>query len=520
MGLIQVVRDELPSYWNLTILSTLAIAIAGIYVSSLAVYRLYFSPIANIPGPKLAAVTQWFETYYELVSGGGGNFTREIKKMHEKYGPIVRINPTEVHIDDVEYYETLYAPSMPYSKLQMFENRFNMPRATFATASHDLHKPRRAALAPFFSTRRIQGHGRLMQELVDRICGRLTEEYQGKGKALILNDVYGCLSGDVITNLAFARSYDLLSTEHWESPFTIAVNNLIRDSHTMTHFSWIIPFMNLFPDKLIMAISDNARPIVQFRQEMEQQIRDILAGKNEDAKLASYDTVFAELLNSKLPPHELTQDRLQNEAVSVIGAGFETTRWALTVASYHILANPAITERLRQELIEAIPDPDNILSWADLQALPYLTACIEEALRLSYGIVQRSPRVSPEIGFQYKDIHIPPGFPVSMDNWHMHHNETVFPDSYTYKPERWLGNPKGPDGVKNLSRYMVAFGRGNRMCLGMPMAYCEIYIALASLFRRFEFQLFETGRDNVDFAQDYVTPQPKKGSLGVRVLVK
>lgn len=111
---------------------------------------------------------------------------------------------------------------------------------------------------------------------------------------------------------------------------------------------------------------------------METQIRDLLSGKNEQAKLASHDTIFAELLNSKLPAHELSETRLQNEAVSVIGAGFETTRWALTVSSYHILANPAISQRLRQELIDAIPDPENIPPWAELQALPYLSACIEE----------------------------------------------------------------------------------------------------------------------------------------------
>jgi cytochrome P450 len=181
-------------------------------------------------------------------------------------GPIVRINPWEVHIDDVEYYETLYAPSAPYSKLKFFENRFNMPQATFATADFHFHKPRRAALAPFFSTRRIQGHAPFIQSLVERICARLTEEYQGKGKALILNDVYGCLSGDVITNLAFARSYDLIGTKHWESPFTIAVNNLIRNSHLMTHFEWIVPTMNCIPDKLLMALSETFKPIIVFRR--------------------------------------------------------------------------------------------------------------------------------------------------------------------------------------------------------------------------------------------------------------
>lgn len=141
-----------------------------------------------------------------------------------------------------------------------------MPHATFPTADYYLHKPRRTAIAPFFSTRRIQGHGPFIQTLVDRISGRLTEEYVGKEKVLILNDVYGCLSGDVITNLAFARSYDLINTENWESPFTTAVSNMMYASHWMAHFSWIVPLMNCIPDKVVMAVSSKFRPIILFRK--------------------------------------------------------------------------------------------------------------------------------------------------------------------------------------------------------------------------------------------------------------
>lgn len=81
-----------------------------------------------------------------------------------------------------------------------------------------------------------------------------------------------------------------------------------------------------------------------------------------------------------------------------------------------------------------------------------------------------------------------------MDFLHVHYNERIFPDSTTYTPERWLGDPKGPDGVKQLSQYMVAFGRGARMCLGMQMAYCELYLVVESLKRKFEFELYETDR--------------------------
>ena len=124
---------------------------------------------------------------------------------------------------------------------------------------------------------------------------------------------------------------------------------------------------------------------------MECQIRDLLRDqKTEQVKLTSRSTVFSQLLQSELPPEELSQDRLQNEAVSIVGAGFETTRWALTVAFFHILANPAIYQKLRQELIDAIPNPDRILSWPELQALPYLSACIEESMFLSIRPILRS----------------------------------------------------------------------------------------------------------------------------------
>lgn len=129
-------------------------------------------------------------------------------------------------------------------------------------------------------------------------------------------------------------------------------------------------------------------------QEMESQIRYYLKDpKTQYGKSTSRPTVIQHLLQSKLPPEELSQDRLQQEAVSIVGAGFETTKWTLTVAFYHILANPAIYQRLRQELIDAMPDPNHILSWPELQALPYLSACIEEGKFLIHS--QRSAHSSP-----------------------------------------------------------------------------------------------------------------------------
>ncbi len=53
-------------------------------VVGLAVYRLYFHPLAKFPGRRLAAMTMWYEFYYDVIKRG--QYVFEIQKMHEEYG--------------------------------------------------------------------------------------------------------------------------------------------------------------------------------------------------------------------------------------------------------------------------------------------------------------------------------------------------------------------------------------------------------------------------------------------------
>jgi cytochrome P450 len=172
------------------------------------------------------------------------------------------------------------------------------------------------------------------------------------------------------------------------------------------------------------------------------------------------------VLQSNIPPQEKSPQRLADEAQGVVGAGVVSTAWALSVGCYYILSNPDICQKLRDELVAAIPDPSKPLAWAQLEKIPYLMGCVEESIRLGGGSSMRLQRVAPNDVITYKDWKIPPKTPVSQTILDIVHNESVFPDSYKFIPERWI--PATPGEKVNISQY--AFSKGTRICLGMKYA--------------------------------------------------
>jgi cytochrome P450 len=113
-----------------------------------------------------------------------------------------------------------------------------------------------------------------------------------------------------------------------------------------------------------------------------------------------------------------------------------------------------------------------------------------------------------------------------MSIYYLHHNENVFPSSHTFDPSRWLSDPitgrppLGPDDEKLLTRYLNPFSRGTRQCLGMHLAYAEMYICLANLFRGCRIELFETSEMDVKMHSEQFLALPHPDSKGVRVLIR
>lgn len=64
--------------------AAVAAVVTVFYILIVGVYRLFFHPLAKFPGPKLAALTRWYEAYYDIILEGQYEF--RIQRMHEQYG--------------------------------------------------------------------------------------------------------------------------------------------------------------------------------------------------------------------------------------------------------------------------------------------------------------------------------------------------------------------------------------------------------------------------------------------------
>jgi cytochrome P450 len=194
---------------------------------------------------------------------------------------------------------------------------------------------------------------------------------------------------------------------------------------------------------------------------------------------------------------------------------------------------PETLKKLRKELNAAIPDAKTTPPWKELERLPYLSAVISEGLRLSIRVSTRQHRICPDEALVLddggKEWVIPKGTVIAMSNPLIHLNPDIFPEPNLFDPERWTKDP-------GLEKYLWSFSKGPRQCLGVNLAYAELYLCISTLFRRFggpsasekgsssdglgTIELFETSLDDVTFHRDKFGPYPKEGSKGVRVILK
>ncbi|KAI9157876.1 Cytochrome P450 monooxygenase sdnE [Paramyrothecium foliicola] len=467
-----------------------------------AVYNISpLHPLSKVPGPKLAAATYWPEFYHDVILVG--RYTHAIREMHEKYGkanspapfctlnidyldsksfsslgPIVRINPNETHCADMAFSDEIYALGGRKRDKPLHQVNGSAIGTTngFGTPDHDIHRSRRGPLARFFSRGMISRLEGEIHELVQKLCTRLLSENSGshgdkQRKPFDIAHAYSCFTSDAISSYSFGEAFGLLSRDSWQPNYREATLAVLKPVFLFRFFPILVAsvkigkyIVNYLPPDVALLIRTLQ---IDIPSRVQKTKLDLDAGVISDRP-----TVFADLLHSELEESEKRVDRLADEAVAVVNAGTETTSWAMAVITYFLLSQPETFATLEAELKQVVDDPCHLPPWTRLEKLPYLGAVIQEGLRLSYGVSSRTARVPTQEDLVYRGefnkkpvtLVLPQGYAIGMSAAISHHDEAIFPDSYTFKPERWLD--ENNQFRRDLEKSLLAFSKGSRGCLG------------------------------------------------------
>ncbi|KAK2792149.1 hypothetical protein FQN52_003917 [Onygenales sp. PD_12] len=486
-----------------------AVVLTVVYYAGLVLYRLFFHPLSKFPGHKLAGATDLYEYYFDVAKRG--MFIWEIERMHEKYGPIVRINPEELHIRDAEFFDEIYsAGNKKRHKYDKWAKMAGAPTSTSTTVDHDLHRQRRAAINPSFSKRAVVGLEPKVQQKVDTLCERF-EALARTGEPVRLDVAYGALTTDVITEYCFGYTYNYLLEPDFKLEWKESMDMVFEGSQFRRATPWLTLAMQQFPDKYILKMVPALGSLIKLQRDIKMEAQKAIAKPTK--MRVTEPSIFNSLLESDLvPPEEKNADHLVDEGTTIVAAGVETTAKSLATTTFYILMTPGVLPRLQEELKKAMPLPTSKATWTQLEQLPYLSAVISEGIRLSYGVTTRTPRQLDE-PLPYKDWVIPARAALSQISYFVTMDPNIFVEPERFNPDRWMQE-------KRLDRYLANFGKGSRICLGINLAYAELFLTIATVFRRFDLEMYETTIEDIKIERDLFVASPKLGSKGVRAFVK
>jgi cytochrome P450 len=499
---------------------SLAIAIATTFAATaitigliIVAYRLYLHPLASVPGPRLAAVSTIYEAYYDLVRKG--QLPWQLKKLHERYGPIVRIGPSEVHIHDPDFVlEHFSGAKMKWDKFAPHRQQLGVPNAVVSTVPHSLHQIRRGAVAPFLSATRVANTYRsVIIANVENVSARLADSKRS-GSVIDLRQLFWYMSSDIITEIAFPKGTHLLDVPVLRSDYYHFQKGGQGMLLWFKHLPVLWSIFRSIPPAWMIKLEPQAAIPMKWEAVNKNIAKGILNGEDNCAK----DTIIHHLYRSSLPQEEKDLERVWQESMSLVGAGGETVANTICTTIFYILQDRAIHTRLVNELKMVMPIDGRIPPLTALLSLPYLTATVQEGLRKAIGIISRFIRVSPSEPIFYQSYKMPPGTAVSYSTFLVNNSPDIFPEPDKFMPERWLEAENKE--LTRRRRLVLTLGTGSRRCLGEHLATAEITYVLAILFHRFDFDLYNTTESDVRPRHDSLMPLPMRCSKGIRVRVK
>ena len=173
-------------------------------------------------------------------------------------GPIVRITPRIIHINDPEYIDQIFAgPGKKRDKGQRSISGFADSPTALATQWHDLHRSRRAALSPFFSKQNIRRLEPTIVDVLHLVFQRLDQHLESQSP-INLSLLFRAATYDIISKYAFGEDAVSLSRPDLNQPYFQAYHEMVLSWHIGCYFPWIGHVIRRLPPAVIAMLIPSA----------------------------------------------------------------------------------------------------------------------------------------------------------------------------------------------------------------------------------------------------------------------
>ncbi|KAK3317143.1 cytochrome P450 [Cercophora scortea] len=477
----------------------------GLDVLSVGPPQLFFHPLARVPGPRLAALSNIWHAYHAR----NGLMLRLARTLHEKYGPVVRVGPDEVWFNSIEAFKCIYNVANGFEKSDFYlATSLNKPTIDWRL---NLHFPDTLDFLSEFDTKRYRLQRRLIgpvyqtsnlkkfEPAVDAVIEQAIRELTAlNGAEVDLKEwmhiiVVECLGAVVLSwspGYIKNRSDGGTSTQGYIGWKRKSVFGLFPAVAAASFFSKTISraFSNIWG--ITFSTPKGFKPF--FTPVYQKSSKRIAAALRTTPKLHRTDDrkdLLADLIQLHKDKPAFTETYLRRLAVTNFGAGHETMCAALTAAMAMIASNPAVQRRVADEVTPfTTSHGQHSIPYDDILRMKYTQASMKESQRLHPVIGMSLSRRVPPSGVSLHGVYFPPGTTVGCNPVALHRNRKIFgDDAEEFIPERWLRGTE--EETRAMERCNLTWGGGGRSCPGRNLAELVVGKIVGALVARFEVEV-------------------------------
>ena len=335
-----------------------------------------------------------------------GSLAYWLKELHDDYGPVVRTAPNELSFTESSAWKVIYGHHSFQKNYDMFYTRIPYRAHSLLVADNADHTRMRRVLAPAFSEKALKEQEPVIQSYVDLLINRLHEQETRKYDGGVnIVQWYNWTTFDIVADLALGETFNCLGNttyRHWASLIYHAFKSFVFINATKNFPPLDSILHSLVPKSLIKKQLENFRIIMD----------------KVDRRIA-LDTGRPDFMSQILRHNDekgLTRAEMHSNGSLLITAGNETSATLLAGMTYLLLKTPRALRKLTNELRETFRNESEI-SLESINGYEYLSAAIQESLRLFPPIPEGLPRVTPREGAEICGHWVPGGvspFPIHL----------------------------------------------------------------------------------------------------------